>query len=270
MRMPDFLVIGAAKAGTSALTAALSRCDDVFVPRVSEPGFWAWRDDGPLRRWDTDVPASIPIRDEPAYAALFDAAGPDQRAGEASPIYLESPVACGRVPVATKIVATLRDPADRAWSAYWMHRRDGVEQRPPEQAFAAEEHRVRVGFYGRLLRPWGERFEVHVVFASEWGGEDPTARLGLAAFLGLDPEPWRAVPARANVGGVPRSAVLERVGGVIGRRLPDGLADGARALRDRVRQPLPELPEGVRAQLRELYREDSDELCRLLGRQLPW
>lgn len=272
MRMPDFLVIGAAKAGTSALTGALARCDDVFVPDVAEPGFWAWRDDGPLRRWPTSVPARIPIRSAADYEALFEGATTAQRCGEVSPIYLESPIACARVPAGTRIVATLRNPVDRAWSAYWMHRRDGLESRPPQAAFADGEHRVEVGFYGRLLQPWFERFgaDVRVVFADDWGGADPAARRSLAAFLGLNPAPWGAVPERVNRGGIPRSAALERVGGAIGRRLPGGLAEGARALRDRARQPLPDVPEELRASLGARYRSDRDRLAELLDRDVPW
>jgi len=270
MRMPDFLVIGAAKAGTSTLVGMLADHPAVFVPEVPEPGWWAWREDGPLRRWRTTVPATIPVRDAVAYGALFADAGADQRCVDVSPIYLESAVAVAAAPE-VGVIATLRDPAERAWSAYWMHRRDGVEARAVADAFGPDEHRLQVGFYGRLLRPWFERFgSVHVMFVEEWTGVDASARFALADALGVDREPWEAPPARANVGGVPRSDSLERLGGAIGRRLPARLADGAKTLRDRMRQPLPELPDGLRGRLNAIYAQDREELRDLLGREVPW
>jgi hypothetical protein len=269
--MPDFLVIGAAKAGTSALSRMLALHPDVFLPQLAEPGWFAWRDDGPLRRWPTPIPALLSVRDAASYGALYAGASHQQRCGDVSPIYLESPVAVDRAPAACRIVATLRDPADRAWSAYWMHRRDGLEAREPGDAFDVAEHRVQVGFYGRLLRSWFDRFgEVHVLFVQEWTGEDGAARRGLAEFLGLDPEPWGPAPAKVNVGGVPRWSRLDRAAGAAARHLPAGLADGARALRDRARAPLPAMPAGLRAELGAIYEEDRAELRALLGRELPW
>ena len=77
MRLPDFVLIGAAKAGTTSLYALLDRHPDIFMPKVKEPEFFA-RDD----RYAEGIES---------YAAAFAAAAPGQIAGEASTIHSLSP-----------------------------------------------------------------------------------------------------------------------------------------------------------------------------------
>ena len=77
MRLPDFIVIGAAKSGTTALCADLALKDDVFVTTPKEPEFFA-RDDRHAEGLES-------------YARLFEGACPDQVCGEGSTLYTLSP-----------------------------------------------------------------------------------------------------------------------------------------------------------------------------------
>ncbi len=274
--MPDFVVVGAAKAGTSTLTAMLDEHGAFFVPDVHEPGFLAWRDDGgPVRRWATDVPADVAVRDAAAYDALWAdpgvGRGGRRRLGvDVSPLYFESAVAPARIAEAgVPAIVTLRDPTERAWSSYWMHRRGGLETRPPEDAFTPGEHRVQTGFYARNLAAF-DRVRLHVTFFEEWTAPDPSARAALAEFLGVDPTPWAAAPEARNPGGAPRVPAVERAGRAVGRRLPALVAAPARVLRDALRDPMPPLPDDLRAHLDALYADDRAALAERLGRELPW
>ncbi|WP_299740436.1 sulfotransferase [uncultured Roseobacter sp.] len=110
MRLPDFVVIGAAKAGTTSLHALLDRHPDIFMPRVKEPEFFA-RDD----RYAAGVEA---------YAQGFAEARADQTVGEASTIYSLSPLfgqtaarMNAHLPQA-KLIYVMRDPVARAYSYY--------------------------------------------------------------------------------------------------------------------------------------------------------
>ncbi len=110
MRLPDFVVIGAAKAGTTSLYALLDRHPDIFMPQVKEPEFFA-RDD----RYAAGITA---------YAEAFAEARDDQIVGEASTIYSLSPLfpdAASRMaehlPQA-RLVYVMRQPVDRAYSFY--------------------------------------------------------------------------------------------------------------------------------------------------------
>ena len=109
-RLPDFLIVGHAKSGTTALYEMLRDHPQIFMPDMKEPWFFA----GDMR------PRFPPPRSGPApetlaeYTALFAAAGADQRAGEASSSYLWSRSAAqaiAEVAPHTRIIAILREPA---------------------------------------------------------------------------------------------------------------------------------------------------------------
>ena len=78
MTLPDFIIIGAAKAGTTSLYAMLDRHPDIFMPRQKEPEFFA-RDDLYAQGLDS-------------YAENFAGAEPGQVVGEASTLYSLSPL----------------------------------------------------------------------------------------------------------------------------------------------------------------------------------
>ena len=267
--MPDFVVLGAAKAGTTSLAAALAEHPGVFLPDCPEPGWLAW-DGGAPRRWPADVPADVPIRSQAAYEALFEAAPPQAVAGDISPLYLESVHAPRRLAEelpGALLVATLRDPADRAWSSYWMHRQAGLESRAPEEAFGPDEHRVQVGHYARNLQPFGEG--VLLLVFERWT-VDP-AHLGpLLDALGLDPAGFPPEAPAANRGGVPTNrlaaGLLASPGArALASRLPAPAADLGRAVKARLLRPPPPMPPAIRAHLDALYRDGVHALAPRLG-----
>lgn len=110
MRVPDFVVIGAAKAGTTSLYALLDRHPQVFMPKIKEPEFFA-RDD----RYSEGIAR---------YAEGFAAARPDQIVGEASTIYSLYPLfpkTAERMKAhlpQTKLIYVMREPVSRAYSYY--------------------------------------------------------------------------------------------------------------------------------------------------------
>ncbi|WP_165354583.1 sulfotransferase domain-containing protein [Tropicimonas sp. IMCC6043] len=110
MHIPDFFIIGAAKAGTTSLTSQLKACPSVFMTTPKEPEFFA-RDDlfaaGP--GW---------------YSALFEAARPNQVTGESSTLYSLAgpfPKAAARIVTTApeaRIIYMLRHPVARTFSMY--------------------------------------------------------------------------------------------------------------------------------------------------------
>ncbi|SDV04484.1 Sulfotransferase family protein [Microlunatus sagamiharensis] len=164
---PDALVIGAPKAGTSALHAALARHPQVYASPVKEPKHYLCTDAPP--------PAYVGPGDahsqqewvwRPAdYAALFDAAPAGSVRLESTPFYLYARSARRRIAEElpnARLIVVVRDPVDRAYSN-WTHLYvDGLE---PEADFVAacraEEERVDAGWapfwhYRRMGR-YGEQ-----------------------------------------------------------------------------------------------------------------
>lgn len=119
---PDFVIAGAAKCGTTALTQYLAAHGSVFIPRIKEPNFFC-----------SDLRAMSGVGSLGEYLALFESAPAHCVSGEASALYLYSRVAIPRVmehnPKA-RIIAMLRYPADAAHSlhaARWNRGHENVE-----------------------------------------------------------------------------------------------------------------------------------------------
>ncbi len=123
-RVPDFFVVGHAKCGTTALYRMLSAHPQIYMPELKEPHFFAreahHRSSSAKRRPET----------LDAYLALFEAAGPGQRAGEASTSYLSSPSAAGRIAALrpdARIIAIFREPAAFLRSLHLQLLQSGIE-----------------------------------------------------------------------------------------------------------------------------------------------
>jgi hypothetical protein len=105
-RWPDFYVVGQAKSGTTALAEMLGRHDQIFIPSIKEPGFFANELFAPQHRGRAMT--------EAAYHALFADARDDQLAGEASTQYIYSERAASNIAAVrpdARIIVFFRDPA---------------------------------------------------------------------------------------------------------------------------------------------------------------
>src|SRR3954467_5933016 len=125
MTLPSFIVVGAAKAGTTALYWYLNEHPAVFMRPVKETNFFAYGRDaeGRLLYGDPEI-HHFPIQTIAAYERLFDQAGGARGLGEASPISLGGPEAGDRTPAgvpSVRLTASLRHPGERAYSDYLMH-----------------------------------------------------------------------------------------------------------------------------------------------------
>lgn len=274
MRLPNFLIIGAAKSGTSSLYRWLRSHPQVFMSPTKETNYFAWSAEA-----GAAAPADrYPVRTASAYRALFDGAGDAVAVGEASPRYLIEPKAAARIAAElpdVRLVACLRHPVERALSGYWMQVRKG---RIAEDAARHFDHRdpfVAESCYAANLGRYFERFErerIHVVLFDDLT-EAPAASLAtLCNFLGIDPRAHPAPLARDNPGWVPGIADAEalRSNRLLQTLAPKGST--ARSVLARVakwaRRPPPEIPPEHKRALARLFDEDIEATARLIGRDL--
>jgi hypothetical protein len=157
---PDFFVVGAAKAGTTALYNWLQDHPAIFLPAVKEPGFFAYADGAALPKcgpFDPNYFNQIAVDNE-SYSALYEKAGP-RLTGDVSPVYLLNENAAERIAAArpdARIIIVLRDPVERAFSQYMHHVRDSLETCETfEQALAEESSRLAAGW------SWGHGYATH-------------------------------------------------------------------------------------------------------------
>ncbi len=153
-RLPQFVIAGAPKAGTTALHAALATHPGLYLSPVKEPKFYLTDGRPPPRdrqRGPGDAHSAgewMWRREE--YLRLFDGAPAGTVRGESTPFYLYDRAAHARlssdVP-GIKVIVVVRDPVDRAVSNFVHLRADGLEPEPDFlTAVRLEEQRIEAGW----------------------------------------------------------------------------------------------------------------------------
>jgi hypothetical protein len=148
MAIPNFIIVGAAKAGTTAIYHYLLQHPQVYLTPLKETNYFALAGQQLAFRGpgDEDYVNRLSITDEASYRSQFDGVRDEIAIGEASPLYLYHPQAAARIHDAlpdAKIIAILRNPIDRAYSAFLHLVRDNREvHRDFEQALAQEPARI--------------------------------------------------------------------------------------------------------------------------------
>ena len=120
-RLPDFLVIGPPKAGTSALHAALAGHPQLFVSSVKEPKYYMCGDSPPpAYSGPGDAHSNQEwIWQRPRYQSLFAPAARQTLCGESTPFYLYNRDARRRIAADVpdvRLIVVLRDPVDRVYA----------------------------------------------------------------------------------------------------------------------------------------------------------
>lgn len=146
-QVPDFFIVGHPKSGTTALYEMLRRHPQIYMPDLKEPRFFS-RELCPPR--SEAHPHTLED-----YLSLFDAAGPEQRTGEASPLYLMSRTAASLIAGLrddARIIAILREPASFLRSLHLELLQDHVETETDlGNAIALEAARRREEEAGHIL-----------------------------------------------------------------------------------------------------------------------
>jgi hypothetical protein len=244
-RLPDFLVIGVPKAGTTALHAALAQHPDLYLSAVKEPKFFLTDGPPPTHGGPGDVQTyQEHVWRRKDYEALFAAAPAGAQAGEATPFYLHDLAAHQRIqrliPQA-KLIVFIRNPVDRAhsnwahlWGAGLEPEHDFVRACEAEDArraagWAAFWHYLALGRYGEQLQALFTRFDREQVLVMRYRElrDSPAATLDrVCGFLGvrtglLDTVPSENVrPYVADTGANAVLRALLRTGGTVGQHFP--------------------------------------------------
>jgi hypothetical protein len=259
MSLPDFVIIGAMKCGTSTLHAQLAEHPQFFMSEPKEPNFFS-NDE-------------IYARGEAWYRGLFADAPAGSIKGEASTHYTKLPTypktidrLAALIPDA-KFIYVTRDPVERLISHYIHEWTQGVITCGIEEAVEKHPELVAYSRYGYQLRPWIERFGreriLHVEFEQMTAEPEATLKR-VAAFLGaagdvawrhdmearnISAERIRTFPLKSLVVDNPVATMLRRT------LVP-------RSLRDRVKAKLqmrerPALSDETIRRLRDSFAEDA-------------
>lgn len=225
MVMPNFLVFGAAKSGTTSIYKYLEQHPDVFMSSFKEPGFFAFEGETPTlngpgaQKWvDKWV-----VTDLESYQKLFANYQGEKAIGEASPYYIyyqKTAATIHQHVPEMKLIAILRNPVDRAFSNYVWAVRDRAENLTDFQdALAAEDDRIKEnwgpkwhyknqGFYYRQLKPYYELFaleQIKIYLYENFVAEPVAVMQDIFQFLGIDHDFTPDMSRKHNTSLIPRN-----------------------------------------------------------------
>lgn len=294
MPLPNFLVIGAGRSGTTSLHHYLGQHPDVFLPSNKAPSYFYCCDAPPSEDpYQHLVSRNYFVRDFAEYQALFDGVRSERAVGEVSPVYLATMLAAPRIAEVipeVKLLAVVRDPVERAYARFLGRTRDGLETRTSFTEIIRQEKKeglirddasgtyVASGFVFHFLESYLDRFS-RESFCVRLFEDLKTDAEGLVSdlfgFLGVDNSFRPSVEKRHNPSG-----------GTIGRPLLRYIWANTGLLRARLRPFLPvglrntifgllpmehtdrSLDAEVKAELIELFREDVLKLQDWMDRDL--
>lgn len=286
MKLPNFLIIGVQKAGTTSIYNYLKQHPEIYMSPVKETNFLA-------KDWDAMPPeemAESQINTLEKYVQLFAGVKDEIAIGEVSPNYLLHYQASCRNIVRyvpdVKMIAILRDPAERAYSDYIMRVRDAREPRSLLEQIKYSSHKSDVllkGFYYTPLKYYLDQFgwEKIKIYLYEDLCQDPiTMMQDIYRFLGVDDTFLPDTSKKAQVGAVPkvkfwndllqqRNPLRLTVGLLLKPLLPVSLRQNIRSRLIKINlENKRNLSPQERKELVELYREDIGNLQELIQRDL--
>jgi hypothetical protein len=291
MTLPNFLIIGAAKAGTSSLYAYLKQHPQIYMspekePRYFAPELYTIYNNGVRQKGRKKALTFT------EYCQLFSEACAQIAIGEASTEYLYIPQAAARIKDCipkVKLITILRNPIERAFSAFCYQLRDGYETLTFEQALQAEAKRIKdgfrpgwhykqVGFYYAQVKQYLEKFppeQIQIYLYDELQDNSIAVVQDIYKFLGVEAT-YLPDLTRQNQSGIPKNRLLQDIftkdnplKSAVKPFLPSQLRKSIyQGISKHNLATKPLLPLNIRQELIELYREDIGKLQTLIQKDL--
>mgnify|MGYP006096345499 FL=1 len=294
-KLPNFLIVGAAKSGTSSLHNYLNQHSEVFMPsynlegmKVKEPrflikdlvkhrlhnGVWTWEE----------------------YKSLFGDVIDEKAIGESTVLYLyyyKDAIKNIKEKLGNdvKIIIMLRNPADRAYSAFQHVSRGFKEQNSFEKSLEMEDGRLEregnltpmvmykdMGLYHEMVKAYQENFkDVHIVIYDDFRDDTESEMKKTYQFLGISDNKDIDYETRHNVGGKRwkndklKHLLMRKntIKSIFKKIIPKGLRRGIRNnLVSVSTNKVPPMKDHTRIMLNDFFREDVKQLSTLLNRDL--
>jgi len=295
MTMPNFFIIGPARCATDALYSYLKQHPDIYMSPIKETNFFVFygRPIEYCGPGDQQALQSCYVPNFEAYQAQFSSVTKEQAIGEASPWYIYFPEVPSRirhhVPNA-KLIAMLRNPVDRAYSAFCMMQRDCRE---PISDFVTaidlESNRISANwepiwhyksmgmYYKQLIRYYEtfDRSQIKIYTYDEFDAHPEPIMKDMFRFLAVDDGFLPDMSSRPNQSYVPK---VRQLNSFFGRT---GVVKSAikpvlpYRIRQKIRAPLMSsnlskrsLSKEVWNMMLDFYRSDIIELQDLIERDL--
>lgn len=293
--LPNFLIVGAAKSGTSSMHQYLMQHPEVFMPSYNENG---------MKVKEPRFLISDIVRDRldngvwtfDEYASLFSKVRGEKAIGEATVLYLyyyRETIKNIKHFLGTnvRIIIMLRNPADRAYSAYQHVSRGYQENKSFEEALEMEDQRFdsqkkitpmilykKMGLYFEMVKAYKESFDnIHIVFYEDFRDNIELEMNKVYDFLEISRNNSIDLTKKYNVGGKRwKNSALKYfiindnvIKVILNWILPHKFKSSLRKIIVNISTvKTPKMKEKTRIMLYEFYREDIKKLAKLLNKNL--
>jgi hypothetical protein len=246
MNMPNFFIVGAAKAGTTSLYYYLKQHPEIYMSPIKEPNYFAKDINIDLFREDYKKTAIIDtkryfskskleelhlafITEFDDYVQLFREVKNEKAIGEISNSYLYSKVAAKEIykfnPNA-KIIIILRDPIERAFSHYIMNLRDGFtketdfikevisDYNKSQKGWGVSHLSIELGLYYEQVKRYLDIFprdNIKIILFDDFKRDTEKVVREIFKFLNINENVPIDFNKKANVGAVPKSVKLNYI-----------------------------------------------------------
>lgn len=276
--LPNFIIIGSAKAGTTSLYEYLGQHPDIFMSAIKETNYFAV-DDPLIKKERPTFP--FPVKTIKQYEALFSGVTTETAIGEASPIYFESPLAAAsiysRIPQA-QLILSLRNPVQRAYSGYLMHARYGKNVGPvTNESFGAEQRYVQAGLYSeqvsRYLKQFGSA-QLKIILFEDLVKNPSGVLSDIFQFLNVADSFEPELSEKHNVGSYPKFKIINQIlmNDTLRNRFAEYLPNAAKQFANNLLKKnvtdKPSLTDEVKEGLKKYYQDDINRLEDLIDKDL--
>ncbi|HCX23590.1 MAG: sulfotransferase [Flammeovirgaceae bacterium] len=299
-KLPNFMIIGAGKSGTTALYEYLAEHPDVYMSPVKETNFFAL--EGEMMVDPKDDPEQMfhypwSVTNWEDYVKLFDGVETEKAIGEVSPMYLYSEEAAFRIKERfpdMKLIVILRNPVDRLYSRF-MHL--ARENRKPTSRFEDALDRetiwwrrndlVKEGFYHNHLQKYYDLFDkdqIKVILYDDFKSDPLKEVQNIYEFIGVNGWHEPDFNTEYNVSGLIKNPVIDKLIGqksvikelaaMVNPRLKDAIISNQQLkkwinqLRKKNLMKVP-IPNNIRnAMIESVYGSDIQQLQHLINRDL--
>lgn len=301
--LPNFLIIGTNKSGTTSLYHYLNSHPDIYMSPLKEPHFFSFEGENLKLRGPDNTFARIndyAITDFEEYKKLFSEVQNEQRVGEASTMYLYYKKSAERIkkyiPDA-KLICILRNPVERAFSNYLHAKTDGDEPADSfREALDLETERIKsgwgplwhykqVGFYSEQIKKYLRLFsekQMHFIIFDEYKKDRDRILDEVFDFLGVNPNVDIEDELVYNKSGFNKSSIKQKLykyhrrRDSISRRLFELIPESFESyLKEKILIPFynkglrkPEIADEDYDYLINLYREDITQTANLIDKDL--
>jgi len=294
-KKPNLFIVGAAKSGTTSLQRYISKHNDVFFCKPKEPRFFSSKyNNFPHNGQGDYIADNFTIKEESKYIDLFKSVKSEKIIGEASVDYLyyyKTAYDIKKYSPNAKIIITLRNPVDRAFSAYVHLLGSNREDLTFEEALTQERYRMEknyefiwfykdVGKYYQQVKIYLEVFgeeNILIILFDEMKKDIKNIMKKITFFLNINTDFSIDEPIKYNLSGIPKNKTMNMI---LKNRQLQHLAKkifpsrivrkmGYKILEKNLRKPI--LAEKTRSKLIDYFSEDIISLQDLMGRNLsPW